>query len=327
VPVGLPDAAAAADLLDLPDEADASDDAEAAVPVTVQTDAVTNDNPAPPAPATDDPSGLLDAMRAVLGDETQVGDASSPVVASPVPGDELAPALAADLIADPAPADAIPVSIPGDGGLAPLIEDVDPELLRARIAAGVAGFGANPDGDDLPPPVDLEPRQVRAAVEAILLISLKPLTPARLATCLPGADTGYLDGILQGLAARYDHEGRGWELRRLAGGWQLLTRRELHPWVRQLDRKELPTQLSRSAMETLAIIAYKQPVSRGEIEDIRGVQAGPMVKQLMDMKLVRVVGRNDDAIGRPLLYGTSEGFLERFGLGSTADLPKQHEFG
>jgi segregation and condensation protein B len=160
-----------------------------------------------------------------------------------------------------------------------------------------------------------------------LFVSTKPVSTARLAGCLPGCSERYLEGLLAGLADRYDHEGRGWELRRIANGWQLLTRRDLHPWVRQLDRKELPTALTRSALETLAVVAYRQPVTRGVIEDIRGVQCGPVLRQLMDLRLVQVVGRDEQALGRPLLYGTTEQFLQRFGLGSLDDLPKRHEFG
>jgi segregation and condensation protein B len=113
----------------------------------------------------------------------------------------------------------------------------------------------------------------------------------------------------------------------MAGGWQLLTRRDHYPWVRQLERKELPTRLSKSALETLAIVAYKQPITRGAIEDIRGVQCGPVLRQLMDLRLVLVCGRDEQALGRPLLYGTTDSFLSRFGLGRLEDLPRRHEFG
>lgn len=179
----------------------------------------------------------------------------------------------------------------------------------------------------VPDTADLPPAELRAAVESLLFVSTKPLSVARLANCLPGTSAGYLEGFLAGLAARYDHERRGWELLRIANGWQLLTRKELHPWVRQLDRKELPTKLTKGALETLAIVAYKQPIARGAIEDIRGVQCGPVLRQLMDMKLVQVTGRDDNLLGRPLLYGTTEQFLQRFGLGGLNDLPAEHEFG
>ncbi|TVR08530.1 MAG: SMC-Scp complex subunit ScpB, partial [Planctomycetota bacterium] len=193
-----------------------------------------------------------------------------------------------------------------------------------RIAAM---SGESEDDEPIPDAVDMEPAELRGAIEALLLVAGKPISVERLAGCLPGVSQEYVGGILEGLAQRYSHEQRGWDLRRLAGGWQLLTRPSLHPWVRQLNKTELPTRLSRSAMETLAIVAYKQPVTRGDIEDIRGVQCGPMLRQLMDLKLVQVVGRHEDAIGRPMLYGTTSIFLDRFGLGDIGDLPRRHEFG
>ncbi|MBA3685134.1 MAG: SMC-Scp complex subunit ScpB [Planctomycetes bacterium] len=179
----------------------------------------------------------------------------------------------------------------------------------------------------VPDTTDLPPAELRAVIEALLFVAVRPLSIEKLQNCLPGSSAGYLHGFLTGLAERYDAENRGWELRRLAGGWQLLTRRVLHPWVRQLERKELPTKLTKGALETLAIVAYKQPITRGEIEDIRGVQCGPVLRQLMDLKLVLVTGRNEDLLGRPLLYATTDQFLGRFGLGAVTDLPKKHEFG
>jgi len=206
-----------------------------------------------------------------------------------------------------------------------LVESMDAGQARRAVEAGIAEMGG--EDDVVPTTVDLPPRELRGVLEALLLASSKPLTLQRLVKLLPGANADYLDGFLHGLADRFGDERRGWELRRHAGGWQLLTRPDYHPWVRQLDRKELPTRLSRSAMETLAIVAYKQPVTRGAIEDIRGVQSGPMLRLLMDLKLAKVVGRDDHALGQPLLYGTTEQFLDRFGLGSPDDLPRGHELG
>jgi len=205
------------------------------------------------------------------------------------------------------------------------------ETLSASEAAQAAADGETLSVADLPMLVpdtaDLPPHELRAVIEALLYVATRPLTVKKLQECLPGTSADYLDGFLAGLAERFDCENRGWELRRIAGGWQLLTRRSLYPWVRQLDRKELPTKLSKSALETLAIVAYKQPITRGEVEDIRGVQCGPVLRQLMDLKLVQVTGRSETLLGRPLLYVTTDAFLTRFGLGSIDDLPKKHEFG
>jgi segregation and condensation protein B len=203
----------------------------------------------------------------------------------------------------------------------PLVETIDASELKSAEPTVSEEPPVAPDVSDLPP------AELRAAVEAVLFVATRPLTIERLQRVLPGTSATYLEGFLTGLATRYERERRGWELRHIAGGWQLLTRRELYPWVRQLERRELPTKLSKSALETLAIVAYKQPITRGAIEDIRGVQCGPVLRQLMDLKLVQVSGRDEDALGRPLLYATSDAFLSRFGLGRIEDLPRRHEFG
>lgn len=205
------------------------------------------------------------------------------------------------------------------------------ETLTAEEAARAAASADTITAADLPVLVpdttDLPPAELRAVIEGLLFVATRPLSLEKLQECLPGSSLGYLQGFLTGLAERFDAEQRGWELRRIAGGWQLLTRRSVYPWVRQLERRELPTRLSKSALETLSIVAYKQPITRGEVEDIRGVQCGPVLRQLMDLKLVTVTGRAESMLGRPLIYATTEQFLHRFGLGALADLPKKHEFG
>lgn len=209
------------------------------------------------------------------------------------------------------------------------VEESVPPLVETMDAADL-NVGQPSASDDVPvvPDVsDLPPAELRAAVEGVLFVATRPLTIERLQRVLPGTSATYLEGFLTGLMVRYDRERRGWELRHIAGGWQLMTRRELYPWVRQLERRELPNKLSKGALETLAIVAYKQPITRGAIEDIRGVQCGPVLRQLMDLKLVLVSGRDDEALGRPLLYATTDAFLSRFGLGRLEDLPRRHEFG
>ncbi len=208
---------------------------------------------------------------------------------------------------------------------APLVETLDAASVRTALDAQISQMGG---ADDLvPDTVDLPPIELRGVIEGLLFVSTRPLTTERIAALLPGAQPSYLEGFLAGLADRYGRERRGWDLRRIGAGWQMLTRPDFHAWVRQLDRKELPSRLTRSAMETLAIVAYKQPIHRGEIEDIRGVQSGPMLRQLMDLKLIQVVGRSEELLGKPMLYGTTDVFLDRFGLASSDDLPRDHEFG
>jgi segregation and condensation protein B len=233
----------------------------------------------------------------------------------------LAPAVTAEAApAASAPMEPMEEAAPAEEATATADETADPATPDEAPASAETP-------DEPPLAADLPPAEARAALEALLFVANKPLTLERLAECLPGTAAAYIDGLLAGLADRYDHERRGWELRRIANGWQLLTRRELYAWARQLERKELPTRLSKSALETLAIIAYKQPLTRGAVEDIRGVQCGPVIRQLMDLRLVAVTGRDEHALGRPLLYGTTDAFLQRFGLAGIGDLPKAHEFG
>jgi segregation and condensation protein B len=212
-----------------------------------------------------------------------------------------------------------------DRGLQPA-SDANPDA--GREPREPVGAGA-PRSDESPPPDagELTPAELRMAVEGVLFVSPKPVPMSRLLDCLPGSDEDHLRGLLHGLQARWKREQRGWDLVEIAHGWQLLTRAEVHPWVRRFEKRALPDKLTRSALETLAVVAYKQPVTRGAIEDVRGVQCGPVLRQLMDLKLVQVTGRDDNALGRPLLYGTTEAFLQRFGLARVEDLPKSHEFG
>ncbi len=245
--------------------------------------------------------------------------------AEPVATVERAASVETATAAEAAPVDVVTAidvtaqAVADDLGGEPLIEAID--------AADLVIATSDAPAEVAPDTADLSPGELRAVIEAVLFVATRPLGTERLCECLPGTSPEYLEGFLKGLAERWDHEGRGWELRHIAGGWQVLTRRTLHPWVRQLERRELPSKLSKGALETLAIVSYKQPITRGAIEDIRGVQCGPVLRQLMDLKLVLVSGRDDHALGRPLLYGTTEQFLTRFGLGAVTDLPRRHEFG
>jgi len=203
----------------------------------------------------------------------------------------------------------------------PAASDQTPAADEQTPAASLAPDAPPPDAGEL------TPAELRMAVEGVLFVSPKPVPMSRLLDCLPGSDEDHLRGLLLGLQARWKREQRGWDLVEIANGWQLLTRAEVHPWVRRFEKRALPDKLTRSALETLAVVAYKQPVTRGAIEDVRGVQCGPVLRQLMDLKLVQVTGRDENALGRPLLYGTTEAFLQRFGLARVEDLPKSHEFG
>ncbi len=152
----------------------------------------------------------------------------------------------------------------------------------------------------------------------------EPLPLARLAEVVEDRSSGELRAALDELAADYAAAGGALRIVEVAGGYRLVTRPELAPWVSRLFSVPGRPRLSQPALETLAIVAYKQPVTRIELEEIRGVNVEAVLRTLIERDLVTIVGR-DEGLGRPLLYGTTEGFLAYFGLNSTADLPRMDE--
>lgn len=164
---------------------------------------------------------------------------------------------------------------------------------------------------------------LKAILESLLLVADRPLGPKEFAHLLPEFKTAEIHNALRHLQAQYDNEGRGFEIREVAGGFRLQTRESLREWVLRLKRTR-PARLSKAALETLAVIAYKQPVSRAEVEEIRGVDASGTLRILLDKKLIRIAGRKD-VPGRPLLYGTTKRFLEVFDLKDLTTLPRPDE--
>jgi len=171
----------------------------------------------------------------------------------------------------------------------------------------------------------LEDQQLKSAIEALLFIGGGPLSVERLKGIFEDASKEQIEAQLQALKADYDGRGAGVMLAEVANGYQLATCPEHAPWVRKFKTVKVTTRLSRPALETLAIIAYKQPVTRPEIEAIRGVNIGGIVRNLMERRLVKIVGKKDVA-GRPMLYGTSVEFLQYFGLKDLSALPTLKEF-
>ncbi len=169
-----------------------------------------------------------------------------------------------------------------------------------------------------------EMEEVKGALEAVLFVADEPLTPRRLAEALE-CDEGKVLSALQELRDEYVRYNRGMQLRELGGGWRMHT----HPaYAAQIERLLLSsrrTRLTRAAVETLAVIAYMQPITRTQVANIRGVQSENMVKALEEMGLVAEVGK-ERAPGGPALYVTTEKFLERFGLESLEDLPPLEDF-
>ena len=171
----------------------------------------------------------------------------------------------------------------------------------------------------------LDDRELTAIIEALLFVSHEPLTVERLAGVISESSTATIVKALRELQSTCEREQRGVQLVEIAGGWQTVTRPEHGSWIRRLDKSKAAPKLSRSALETLAIIAYKQPIVRAEIEHIRGVETSGVLRTLLERKLVRIVGRKD-VPGRPIMYGSTKFFLQHFGLKDLAELPPLREF-
>jgi segregation and condensation protein B len=163
----------------------------------------------------------------------------------------------------------------------------------------------------------------RGVVEALLFVAEEPLPLARLQEVLADEDPAATEATIRELAERLEEEGRGLMVQEVAGGFRLATRPEAHAWIQRLQQVK-PAKLSRPALETLAIIAYKQPITRAEIEAIRGVAVDGVIRTLLERGLIRMLGRKAEA-GRPILYGTSTDFLEHFGFKDLGDLPSLKE--
>ncbi len=164
---------------------------------------------------------------------------------------------------------------------------------------------------------------VESVIEAVLFASDESLTAARLCSIV-GTGTKQIREKIELLNAKYKAGSHAFRIEKIAGGYQMLTLGPYNHWLRKLLRSRSDTKLSPAALETLAIIAYKQPIIRADIEAIRGVAAGEMIRNLMYKGLVKIVGRAE-VLGRPMLYGTTKKFLEVFGLNTLKDLPKIEE--
>jgi len=164
---------------------------------------------------------------------------------------------------------------------------------------------------------------LKSILEAILLVADFPIGLKRLSRLFPEFDRAAIKATLEEIQAEYDRERRGFVLKKVAGGFRLQTRRDLKSWVLRLKRSS-PVRLSRAALETLAIVAYRQPVTRAEVESIRGVDATGTLHFLLDRKIIKISGRKE-VPGRPLLYRTTRHFLEIFELNDLSDLPSFSE--
>ncbi len=210
---------------------------------------------------------------------------------------------------------------------------------RARSLSQPIGFGTQSRGfirlwqfrsleDGAVAPVNRGPqwREPRLArLEAVLFLGREPLSSRKIAQLANLADGTEVRTLIRRLRRLYDAAGTAFQVQEVAGGYQLLTRPAFSPWLRRLVQATAEPRLSAPAMETLAVVAYRQPILRAEIESIRGVQCDDILRQLLERDLLRIVGRSED-LGRPLLYGTTKRFLELFGLRSLEELPRAAEF-
>src|SRR5262245_57600712 len=168
--------------------------------------------------------------------------------------------------------------------------------------------------------------RLRAIVEALVFAAEEPLTLDDLEDLFPDEGREVLQSALDDVAALWEAPDRGLQVIRVAGGYRMTTRSELGEWVRALFRSRHRRRLSPAALETLAIVAYRQPITTPEIQAIRGTDPVGVLQNLLDKKLLRVVGRKK-VVGKPILYGTTPEFLSHFGLDSLSDLPTLEEFG
>jgi segregation and condensation protein B len=224
--------------------------------------------------------------------------------------------------------------------------DAAPETGIARTAPDAPDAASAPDpagaaaGDETPSSIDeseaglvddepqapvLDDAEVKAVLEALIFASPHPITPRQIGDVLAGVPKEDWQRGLQELKADYGREGRGLQLVEVAGGFQITTRPEYNDSIRELLDPKTPTRLSIQALETLAVIAYKQPVTLPEIIELRGVKSGGVLKTLLERRLIRITGRKE-VVGRPILYGTTKDFLLHFGLRDLGELPKIEEF-
>lgn len=187
---------------------------------------------------------------------------------------------------------------------------------------GLPGDGTSGPGDGAGAPADgkLDLTQLKAVIEALVFASPEPLTPRMLYKLLGEEPKEDVAAALEALKADWADRG-GLHLSEVAGGFQITTRPEYHEWVRRLFHERSAAKLSVQALETLSVVAYRQPVTSAEIGEIRGVNTSGVLSTLLERHLIKIVGRKN-VIGRPFLYGTTKEFLIRFGLNDLGDLPK-----
>jgi segregation and condensation protein B len=184
------------------------------------------------------------------------------------------------------------------------------------------GDAPSPSGEEDDRAAPKKPKPGKEAVEALLFATDTPLSARQIATFLgKRVKPSQVKAWVKELTGEYEGSARAFHVTEIAGGYCLLTKPAFHAYVSRLHASEKSSRLSEAALDTLAVVAYKQPILKADVNQIRGVESGPILKALLEKGLIRAVGRAD-TLGRPILYGTSRKFLDEFSLSSLKDLPK-----
>jgi len=173
-------------------------------------------------------------------------------------------------------------------------------------------------------PLEVEPEMIKPIIESVLFVASKPLGLNELKRVIKGVKVGDIKAAIDELAGEYNERKSSFSLQEVAGGFEISTRPQFAPWIMKLELEKKKRQATQSTLETLAILAYKQPITRVEIEELRGVNASGILSTLLDRNLIKIVGRKEIP-GRPMLYGTTDKFLEHFGLKGLGELPNISE--
>lgn len=170
----------------------------------------------------------------------------------------------------------------------------------------------------------LAPEQAKRIIEALLFASSKAMTANEIRKVMKSLTVKEIENLITELSAEYVRDGRSFEIVPIAGGYEISTKREFAPWIFRVELQKKAKQVTQSALETLSILAYKQPITRAEIEELRGVDVSGVMTTLTERNFIKIVGKKE-VPGRPFLYGTTEKFLEHFGLKSLEELPNIQE--
>jgi segregation and condensation protein B len=198
-----------------------------------------------------------------------------------------------------------------------------PEVPEDEIKP--SDHGEVPEGEAVPEELHPRPEEILAILEALTFVAKEPVTMKELLRVFKGIDRAVIEAQILELQKLYAADNRGLQFIEVAGGYQITSRPEHNEWVRELLDPKSPARLSTQALETLAVIAYKQPATLPEIIELRGIKSGGVVKTLLERRLIKILGRKE-VVGRPLLYGTTKEFLLQFGLKDLDDLPKIEDF-